>query len=166
VSAVYALFENPQAAQAAVDRLRRSGVADPAITVISGEPFEAFEFSHRDRPTWIFRIAVAGGFAGLAFGAWLTRLTEVSWPLPTGGMPIVAWWPNIVIMFELTMLSAILCTVATLLVTARLPRKRPAFYDVAVSDGLILVGVENPTAPRDTLERALTVPGIQIKTLG
>ena len=26
-------------------------------------------------------------------------------------MPIVAWWPNIIIMFELTMLGAILVTV-------------------------------------------------------
>ena len=153
---VYGLFDDPQAAQAAVDRLRAGGVAEPDITVISAEPFEFFDFSQRDRPTWIFRIAAAGGAAGLLFGAWLTRMTELAWPLPTGGMPIVAWWPNIVIMFELTMLSAILSTVATLLVTAKLPRRRPAFYDVAVSEGKILVGVENPTGPRERLERLLT----------
>ena len=28
-------------------------------------------------------------------GYWLTRTTETSWPLPTGGMPIVAMWPNV-----------------------------------------------------------------------
>jgi len=165
MSAVYTLFDDPQQAQEAVNRLRASGVADPDITVISGEPFEHFEFSQRDRPTWIFRIAVAGGVCGLLFGVWLTRMTELAWPLPTGGMPIVAWWPNIVIIFELTMLTAVLCTVGTLLVTAKLPRRRPAFYDLAVADDRILVGVENPATPREALERALGVPSGQIRTL-
>ena len=36
-------------------------------------------------------------------------------------MPIVAWWPNLIIIFELTMLGAILATVVTLFVTALLP---------------------------------------------
>ncbi len=93
----------------------------------------------------MFRIAGAGGAVGLAFAYWLTRMTELAWPLPTGGMPIVATWPNLIIMFELTMLFAVLSTVATLLVTAKLPGRRPALYDPAVSDGRILVGLENPT---------------------
>ena len=101
-------------------------------------------------------IAAAGGFAGLAFATWLTRMTEVAWPLPTGNMPIVAWWPNLIVIFELTMLGGILAAVATLLVTAKLPGKRPAIYDAAVMDGKILVGVDSP---RDAaaVERALRV---------
>ena len=39
----------------------------------------------------------------------------------TGNMPIVAWWPNLIVMFELTMLGAILATVITLFVSARPP---------------------------------------------
>ena len=35
----------------------------------------------------------------------LTTGTELAWPLNTGGMPIVAWWPNLVIIFEMTMLA-------------------------------------------------------------
>src|SRR5262245_62909150 len=102
----------------------------------------------------MFWIAAAGGILGLAFSTWLTRLTELAWPLNTGNMPIVAWWPNLIVMFELTMLGGILAAVVTLLVTARLVRRRPALYDPAVSDGRILVGVEDP---RDgaAVERAL-----------
>jgi hypothetical protein len=68
-------------------------------------------------------------------------------------------------MFEVTMLFAVLSTVGTLLVTAKMPRRRPKLYDRAVSEGRILVGLDNPTAPLDALERALTVHGGQLKTL-
>ncbi len=167
VNAVYALFPDPDSAQLAVQNLRAAGVPDGDITVISSEPFEEFEFSHRDKPTWIFWIAAAGGALGLCFGYFLTSMTERAWPLPTGGMPIVALWPNLVIIFELTMLFAILATVGALLITAKLPRRRPALYDPQVSDGLILVGLENPrNVSREELERALAVRrGISIKTI-
>jgi hypothetical protein len=156
VSAVYALYSTPAAAQRAVDNLRAAGVTDEAITIVTGEPFEEHEFAHRDRATWMWYIAAAGGAAGLLFAAWLTRMTEVAWPLPTGNMPIVAWWPNLIVIFELTMLGGILSAVATLLVTAKLPSRRAAaaLYDPAVMDGKILVGVENPRDAAN-IERAL-----------
>ncbi len=78
----------------------------------------------------------------------------MSWPLKTAGMPIVPLWTNLIIIFEMTMLSAIIATVITLLITAGLPSRGGKLYDPEVSDGYILVGVENPSdAPR--LESAL-----------
>ena len=74
---------------------------------------------------------------------WLPRATAASWPILTGGIPTGSWWANLIIMFELTMLGAIVATVATLVVTARLGR-RSALYDPEVSDGKILVGIEDP----------------------
>jgi len=52
-------------------------------------------------------------------------------------------WPNLIILFELTMLGAIVATVAALVVTARLGR-HSGLYDREVSDGKILVGIERP----------------------
>jgi hypothetical protein len=89
-------------------------------------------------------------------------MTELAWPLKTGNMPIVAWWPNLIVMFELTMLGGILAAVVTLLVTAGLPSRRPALYDPEIMDGRILVGVDNP-ADAAVVERALDVPGARIK---
>ena len=145
MSALYALYSTPDAAQRAVDNLHAAGFADDRITIVSGEPYEEYAFAHQDRATWMWHIAAAGGFLGLAIGTWLTRMTELAWPLPTGNMPIVAWWPNLIIMFELTMLGGILSAVGTLLVTAKLPGRRTALYDPAVMDGKILVGVDNPS---------------------
>jgi Protein of unknown function (DUF3341) len=164
MSALYALYDDGDGAQRAVNGLRNAGVADGAITVISDQPMEAYEFGAMNRETRIWYVASAGGAAGLTLAAWLTRMTELAWPLPTGNMPIVSWWPNLIIMFELTMLGAILATVGTLLVTGELVRRRPALYDPAVSDGKILVGVENPTRA-DDVERALAGAGGSLRRL-
>jgi hypothetical protein len=167
VKAVYALYADPDAAQRAVNSLRDAGVADADITIVSSEPLEQHELGRRDHATWMFWIAAAGGAAGLAFAVWLARLTETAWPLPTGNMPIVAWWTNLIIMFELTMLGGILAAVITLLVTARLPDWKPKLYDPEVSDGKILIGVANPSsASVPAIERALHVGGARLKTLG
>jgi len=154
MSAVYALYSTPDAAQRAVDTLHAAGLGDDRITIVSGEPYEEYAFAHRDKATWMWHIAAAGGFAGLALATWLTRMTELAWPLPTGNMPIVSWWPNLIVMFELTMLGGILAAVITLLVTARLPSRRTALYDPEVMDGKILVGVQDPSEPM-AVERAL-----------
>ncbi len=160
MKAIYALYTEPADVQKAVDGLRAAGVAELEIVVISSEPIEEFEFSHRDKATWLYGIAAAGGVTGLAFSTWLTRMTELAWPLPTGNMPIVAWWPNMIVMFELTMLGGILATVIALFVTAKLPGRGPALYDPRVADGRILVGIEHPSATSvSAIERALLAGG-------
>jgi glucose-6-phosphate dehydrogenase assembly protein OpcA len=161
VNALYALYTEPDEVQRAVDNLRAAGVDEPEIIVISSEPIEEYEFSHRFKATWLYGIAGAGGLVGLLFSTWLTRMTELAWPLRTGNMPIVAWWPNMIVMFELTMLGAILATVITLFITAKLPTREPKLYDPQVSDGKILVGVENPPADAvASIERALLAAGV------
>ena len=103
----------------------------------------------------------------MSLGFSLAWLTETSWPMNVGGLPVFAWWPNIIIMFELTMLGAIIATVVTLVVSALLPSRGRSLYDPEVTDGKILIGVENP--PDDAvqqLEHTLGAPpGAHVKTL-
>jgi hypothetical protein len=143
VKAIYGLYTDGQAAQQAVNRLRAAGCADREITVLSPQPMEDYEFGRRDKATWMWWIACGGALVGMAIAAGLTWVTEMSWQIDVGGLPSFAWWPNLIIFFELTMLGAIAATVATLVVTARLGR-RSALYDPEVSDGKILVGIEDP----------------------
>ena len=167
MKAVYALYPNGQSAQQAVNRLRAAGIADRDITVISSEPMDDYEFGHMDSATWIWWIASGGGLLGMAAAMALAYIAEMSWPINTGGLPTFAWWPNLIIMFELTMLGAIIATVATLVVTAGLGRGRGKLYDPGVSDGKILVGVENPAAGAvNDLRTALGAPpGAEVKTV-
>jgi Protein of unknown function (DUF3341) len=159
MNAIYGLYSDPDSAQHAVDELRRSGVADRAITVIASQPYEEYEFSHRYKQTWIYWIAAGGGVLGLGAGLGLALLTETAWPLVTGGMPIIAWWPNIIIMFEMTMLGAILATVVSLFITAELPTTESKVYDVEVSQGKILVAVED-TRDLDAVETTLKTTNV------
>lgn len=163
MKAVYGLYADPDSAQRAVDALRAAGVANRDILVMSSEPFEEYEFSRRDKATWLHWIAGAGGAAGFAVGYFLTAITEQLWPIKTSGMPIVAGWPNAVVIFELTMLGTILATVTTLFITAKLPNRGPRLYDPEVSDGYILVGVDNP-ADAARLEAVLALDGARVKT--
>ncbi len=161
MKAIYGLYTDPELAQRAVDGLRRAGVAERNITVITSQPYEEYEFSHRDKPTWIFWIAAGGGALGLTIGFALAYITEALWPLPTGGMPIVAMFPNIIVMFELTMLGAILSTVVSLLVMTELPTVRSRIYDPEVSQGKIMVAVENPRPESiNTLRNTFSLTGV------
>jgi hypothetical protein len=164
MSAIYGLYSDPYVAQQAVDNLRSAGVSDRDITVISSEPFEHFEFGHRDARTAMPWIAAAAGLFGLVATYYLLGLSQMSWPLKTSGMPIVPLWTNLIIIFEMTMLSAIIATVITLLITAGLPSRGGKLYDPEVSDGYILVGVENPSDP-PRLESALAIDGARVKNI-
>ena len=160
MNAVYALYDNPAAVQRAVDGLRAAGVSDADIQVMSSEPFEEYEFGHKDSASWIHWIAGLGGVVGLTGAYLLTSVTQRAWPLRTSGMPIVAPWPNLIVIFEMTMLGAILATVLTLFVSAKLPRRLPPLYDTEVSDGYILVGVQRTAgASLDDVTAALEAVG-------
>jgi hypothetical protein len=166
VKAIYGLYSSGGLAQQAVNRLKAAGVAERDIVVMSAQPMEDFDFGRSDSKTWMWWIACGGGLIGMATAFGLAWLTEMSWPINVGGLPTFAWWPNLIIIFELTMLGALLATVVTLVVSAGLGR-RPTFYDPAVTDGRILVGVEHPSQSRvRELESALeAIPGAQIKTI-
>lgn len=163
MSGVYGLFATPESAQEAFNKLIAHGVRRDEILILSSEPFEDEEFASHDRKTIMPWIAVGGAVLGLTTGYLLTSTTQQSWPINTGGMPIVSNWTNIIVMFELTMLGAVLATVITFLRTAGLPRRLPKFYDPAVSEGKILVGV--PVADDSSLseiELSLRAAGAEL----
>ena len=162
MNAIYGLYADGSSAQQAVNRLRAAGLSDAQITILSAQPMEDFEFGHIDKKNHLWWIACGGGLLGMAAAFGLTWVTEMSWPINVGGLPIYAWWPNLIIIFEMTMLSAIIATVITLLVTAGIPSRGGKMYDPEVSDGYILVGVENP-ADASKLEPALAIDGGRVK---
>lgn len=164
MKAIYALYSDPASAQRAVNSLRAAaaelGIRPGDIRVLSSEPHEEQDFSARESPTVMPWIAVLGGLIGGLAGYSLTTLTQRAYPLPTGGMPLAPMWTNGIIIYELTMLGAILSTVVTLVVSARLPNPRTQLYDPAVSDGKILVGiVDSPESARAGAEARLKEAG-------
>ena len=53
MKALYALYNDPHSAEAAWQGIRAAGVDTDAITVLSSQPFEDYEFSRRHTATWL-----------------------------------------------------------------------------------------------------------------
>lgn len=160
MKAIYGLYPDPDSAQRAVDLLRQARVDNRNIVVLSSEPFEDYEFGQRDRRTIMPWLAALGGLVCGASALAFVAFTQGAYPLPTGGMPIVALWPDGIITYEFTMFGAVLATLMTLILTARSPRESAKVYDPEVSNGKILIGVVNPPeASRTDLEEALLGAG-------
>ena len=165
MKAIYGLYPDPDSAQVAMNGLRSSGpqlgFEERNIYSASSEPFDDYDLGWRKQRTPMPWIAALGASIGGLSGYLLVVLTQRAYPLPTANMPIVALWPTGVVVYELTMLGAILTTLISLLVAARIPDWRKGeLYDPAISDGKILVGlIDPPENARAEVERQLQAAG-------
>ena len=161
---IYGLYANPEKAQQAVDALHAAS-ADlkfdgRQIVVISGEPHEGYDFADSHLTTQPYRWAALGGAIGALSGYLLTTLSQKGYPIHTGGMPVTPLWTNGIIIYELTMLGAILMTLVVLLRGAKLPNFKGVVKDPEVWLGKILVGVAEPAeAAQSELEKRLLMAG-------
>jgi Protein of unknown function (DUF3341) len=166
---LYALYADPASAQLALDSLRAASSKlkfdAQQIVIVSGEPYEGYEFNDSHATTFPYRLAVLGGIVGGTLGYLLTTLTQHSYPIVTGAMPLAPVWTNGIIVYEMTMLGAILTTLVTLLIGAGLPNFKGVITDPEIGSGKILVGVvDPPEGSRLELENHLRQAGAtQIK---
>jgi hypothetical protein len=114
------------------------------IVIVSGEPHEGYNFADSHITNRPYGWAVLGAAIGGTCGYLLTTLTQRAYPIHTGGMPLTPPWTNGIIIYELTMLGAILTTLITLLLGARLPNFKGVIKDPEIWQGKILVGVADP----------------------
>jgi hypothetical protein len=148
MNAIYGLFPDSDSARRALTALReessRLRIEPEAIVLMSSEPLEEAGFGWEEQRTPMPWLAALGGLLGGTAGYALATFTQRTYPLPTGGMPLVAMFPSGIIMYELTMLGAVIATMLTLLISTRLPNYRKRLYDPEVTNGKILVGVADP----------------------
>jgi hypothetical protein len=164
MTVLYGLYADPETAQVAVDALNAATSAlkfDPQqILIVSGEPHEGYDFADSHLTSLPYRWAVLGGAIGALSGYLLATLTQKAYPIVTGGMPIKPPWTNGIIIYELTMLGAILMTLVVLLRGARLPNFKGVVTDPEIWMGKILVGVvDPPKASSSELEKCLLQAG-------
>jgi hypothetical protein len=162
---LYGLYLDPESAQKAVDTLRAASFElkfdGRQIIIASGEPHEGYEFTDSHvTVSGPYRHAVLGGIVGGTLGYLLTTLTQHSYPILTGGMPLSPAWTNGIIVYEMIMLGAILTTLVTLLIGAGLPNFKGVITDAEIWRGKILVGVvDPPDGSEPELEKRLQQAG-------
>jgi hypothetical protein len=158
----HAVFVSPYDVRAALERLHHDGFTDRDIVVRSSAPLDhdVFPFGAgvHSRMPWM---ATLGAFLGGTAFFLMVKLTSEAYPLPTGGMPIVALPPAAIITFEGVAIGAILCTVATVLYECGLPGlwstgKGPLDHHLA--DDHVLVSVRcDEGASREWAAEALEI---------
>lgn len=75
-----------------------------------------------EKPSRLKFFTLVGGITGCFTGFAFTTYTVFSWPLITGGKPLISIPPFTVIAFELTILLGALFSFAGIMLLARLPK--------------------------------------------
>lgn len=164
-SGMLGLFREPEDAARAVAGLRAAGIEGRDVEVLTDAPYPEGAFGEEPAEHRLYLFTLAGALAGLVVGVLLTVGTQLSYPLVTGGKPILAIPPMVTIIFEGTMLGAIIMTVVGIVFESRLPRLGRELYDARIAEGLIGVLVSETGARAEAAERALREAGaIDIST--
>jgi mono/diheme cytochrome c family protein len=120
-----------------IDKLRELGVEDEKITVMSGIPYQPEILGRRQTYQRLVPIALIGAISGLISSLFLTVGTPILYPIAVGGQPNIPIPPSIIIIFEFTMLGAIVATFAGMIAESRFPRFGQQVYDFRITEGHI-----------------------------
>ena len=111
-----------------VRRLKDAGFARPIV--LSPVPLEhELEAIYGERKSPVRRFSLAGGITGATGGFALAVACALVFVLPTGGRPVIAFPPFLVISYEMTILLGVLFTLIGFHVVSGLPAWQDHPYD-------------------------------------
>jgi hypothetical protein len=161
------LYDNPDSAADALDALKEAGFDPNNFDVLTGTPYPEGAFGEHVPQHRLFRFPLFGAIIGLTLSVFLTSTTQIVYPLVTGGKPILSIFAMLVIMYEMTMLSAVITTVIGILFESRLPDISMNVYDARITEGLIGVSLVCTSDKKELGEKALNDNGaIEVKSSG
>lgn len=157
--ALLGLFRDANAVADAIDALRNAGFSGHEIKTLTDVPYPDGAFGEDPERHRLYVFPFVGGACGFSVGLLLTVGTQIVYPMVTGGKPVLSIPPMINVMYEGTMLGAILFTVLGILFESRLPDFSPAPYDPRISEGYIGVLVTRADGRSAAAERAMRDAG-------
>ena len=156
---ILGLFQDPNQAADAGDGLQAAGIPDTDYDFLTDAPYPEGAFGEREEKHRLYLFPFIGALLGLTSGILLTSMTQMAYPLVTGGKPILSLPPMAVVSYEGTMLGAILFTVLGIIFESRLPRLKMGLYDTRITEGYIGVLVQAEEDQHDRLSGVLTQAG-------
>ncbi len=148
--AILGLFQDADSAANAGDALKSAGIEDTEYDFLTDSPYPEGAFGEREEKHRLYLYPFVGALLGLTSGIMITAMTQVAFPLVTGGKPILSLPPMAIICYEGTMLGAILFTVIGIIFESRLPKFKMGLYDNRITQGVIglLVNAEQDRGPQ------------------
>lgn len=157
---ILGLFDNAEAAADATSNLDGAGFSNEDWEVLTDTPYPEGAFGEKDPKHALFRYPFVGALLGFFSGLLITLGTQVSYPIATGGKPIASLPPMIIIMYEGTMLGALIFTAIGIIIESRLPRVAgPGLYDPRITEGYIGLVLETETGKLGDAENAFRQAG-------
>ena len=156
---ILGLFNDANAAADAGDGLRSAGVSDNDFDFLTDAPYPEGAFGEREEKHKVYVFPFIGALLGLTSALLLTTMTQVAYPMVTGGKPIISLPPMAVISYEGTMLGAILFTVLGIIFESRLPNLKKGLYDTRITEGYIGVLVNAEETQHDRVANVLNQAG-------
>ncbi len=132
-----ALFEDVDHVPDTLDELRRRGIGEHDMVVLSGVPYPAQVLGRPmvwERLPWI---ALSGAFVGFLIGLFLNAGTPLLYPIRVGGQPLIPIPPSAVITYEFTMMGLIVSTFLGVLWESTFPSFGPKHYHPEITAGRI-----------------------------
>ena len=148
---IIGLFTDENVVADAMDTLKEEGYTTTEYEVLTGTPYPEGAFGEAEPVHKLFRWPLIGAACGFIVGLMLTAGTQIAYPLVTGGKPVLGIPPMAIIMYEGTMLGAILFTIVGIIFESRLPRLFMGAYDTRITEGYIGVTV---TVDESRIEQA------------
>ena len=160
---VLGLFPEDQVDEAAdaMDALASAGYNDSECEVLTGTPYPEGTFGEAEPVHKLFRWPLMGAACGFVVGLMVTGGSQLAYPLVTGGKPILSIPPMAIIMYEGTMLGAIIFAVIGIIIESRLPRLFMGAYDTKITEGYIGVSVTADESRMEEAERVLRDAGAE-----
>ena len=155
------MFQDPEHVATAMGELKGNGFPVEDLDVYTGTPYPEGSFGEYDPPHRLFMFPLVGALIGFSIGILWTAGTQISYPLVTGGKPLLSIPPMTVIMYENTMLGAIIFTVLGVLFESRLPKFNLGLYDERITEGYIGLLVECPEERLGEAEGLLRTAGAE-----
>jgi hypothetical protein len=138
---ILGLFQQPEPAADAMDGLKEAGFELGTFDVLTGTPYPEGAFGEHVPQHRLFRYPAFGAIIGFTLAVFLTSVTQLAYPLVTGGKPILSIFAMLIIMYEMTMLAGVIATVVGIVIESRLPNMKPGIYDTRITEGWIGVVV-------------------------
>lgn len=161
---ILGLFQQPEPAADAMDGLAGAGFEVGTYDVLTGTPYPEGAFGEHVPQHRLFRFPAFGAIIGFTTSILLTAGTQMAFPLVTGGKPILSLFAMLIIMYEMTMLAAVIATVIGIIFESRLPNMKPGAYDERITEGWIGVVISVDSTRAQEAESVLRTAGaLEIK---
>jgi|SRR5215208_3845520 len=134
---VLGIYVSAEVAARATQALRVAGFRGSDVDVLSDAPYPEGTFGEEKARHHLFVFPLAGAMCGLVVGLLLTIGVQMAYPMVQGGKPLLSIPPMINVIFEGTLLGAIVFTVIGVIFESRLPDFSGDPNDPRISEGML-----------------------------